>query len=128
MKQKLVLALVAIMLLTACKKDKKEISLTGKWTLENIISKEFINGTMTDQDIEPGNGATMDFQNNGQVVVTQSPGNVESTPYTIKPNSKVEIDGDIYDIQNLTASSVTLYNRETISANYYYEYLISLKR
>ena len=128
MKQKLLLALMAIMLLAACKKDKKEISLVGKWTLENTIEKEYVNGAVVTEDIQPGDGTTVDFQSNGHVVATDKLGNVDSRPYTIMPDSKVEVDGDVFAMQNLTAASVTLYRKETLTANYYLEITIHLKR
>jgi hypothetical protein len=128
MKQKLLLALVTIMLVAACKKDKKDISLLGKWTLENTISKEYNNGVMVSQDTEPGDGTIVDFQGNGKVIATDKQGNVDAGTYAIKPDSKVEIDGDLFDMQNLTASNVTLYRKESFTASYYIEIIITLKR
>ena len=75
----------------------------------------------------PGNGATIDFQNNGTAVMTHD-GVVESHPYTIQPGSKVDIEGYIYETRNLTASSVTLFLRDEYSPGEYAEFLQDLKR
>ncbi len=130
MKQKLVLGLFLIILLAACKKDKdeNEVSLNGKWTAENFILKVYENGVLIDTETEPGDGTTLDFQNNGNLVISSPGTGVESLPYAIKPDSKVEIDGDIYEIRNLTGSKVTLYLREDYAPGEYDETLINLKR
>lgn len=128
MKQLLALSMIVMILLAACKKDKDEISLKGKWNLENAIYKEYENGVLINTETEAGDGTTLDFQNNGNVVIT-SPGTPsESLSYTIKADSKVEIDGDTYEIRNLNASNVTLYIREDYAQGMYDEISLNLKR
>ena len=119
---------MALILLTACKKDKEEISLKGKWTIDNAVGKEYVNGTLTGTTTEPGDGTTMDFQNNGNVVITSPGFPPESYPYTIKPDSKVEFDGDTYEVRNLAVSTVTLFIRLDFSPGDYDEIFINLKR
>lgn len=116
-------------LFTACnQKDPPEISLQGKWTLDNIVNKEFLGGTLSGTTTIPGNGATIDFQNNGNVVL-KKPGSPDEThPYTLKPDSKVEFDGDTYEIRDLTQSRVTLYIRDDYGAGDYDEIYANLKR
>jgi len=130
MKTLLTASLLTLVLFTACKKDPQPAapSLKGKWTIENFVYKEYVGGALTDTYTEPGAGGTIDFQNNGNVVST-IPGNpVATTPYTIKPDSRVEIDGDIYEIRNLTATNVTLFIREDYAPGEYDESYINLKR
>lgn len=127
MKKTLVLSLMATILLTACKKDK-EISLKGKWTIDNAVGKEYVNGALTTTTTEPGAGATMDFQDNGNVVITSPGFPPESFSYSIKPDSKVEFDGDVYEVRNLAASTVTLFIRIDFSPGEYDEIYINLKR
>ena len=55
-------------------------------------------------------------------------GVVESHPYNIQPGSKVEIEGDIYEIRNLTTSGVTLFLRDEYSPSEYVEFLQDLNR
>jgi hypothetical protein len=130
MKKLSILSLVIFFAFTACNKEKDDVplSLKGIWTVENSTIKEYINNTLDNTHIEPGNGATMDFQNNGHVVITYPGNSVESLNYEIKPDSKVEIDGDIFEIRNLTASNVTLFFREDYAPGEYDEVYINLKR
>ncbi|HKO81939.1 MAG TPA: hypothetical protein VJU78_16145 [Chitinophagaceae bacterium] len=129
MKKITTICLIATIFFAACKKDKEETAntLVGKWTIENTIIKEYVNNNLVNTDTEPGNGATMDFQNNGHVVIT-SPGNpIESLDYEIKSASDVEIDGDRFEIRNLNKSSVSLYLRQDYLPGEYDEVLINLK-
>jgi hypothetical protein len=127
--KKLILCLFAAIILIGCKKDKDdEISLKGKWTIENTIYNEYINGTLDYTETEPGDGATIDFQNNGNVVITIPGFGVETYPYILRPDSKVEIDGDVFEIRDLTANSVILYLREDYGNNDYDEVFFNLKR
>jgi hypothetical protein len=129
MKKNVIFCMVVLLIFSACKKDKDEpaVSLAGKWTVDNTTIKEHINGTVN-TDIEPGNGATIDFQDNGHVVLTYPGLPIESLVYVIKPDSKVEIDGDTFEIRNLSNATVTLYLREDYSPGEYDEVFINLKR
>ena len=130
MKKLLTASLLTLVLFTACKKDPQPAapSLKGKWTIENMLYKEYLGGSLDNTYTEPGAGGTIDFQNNGNVVSTIAGNPVQTSPYTIKPDSKVEIDGDIYEIRNLTATSVTLFIREDYAPGEYDESYINLKR
>jgi hypothetical protein len=125
MKKTLALCLIGITLLIACKKDK-EITLKGKWNLESIVTKEYQNGVLMNTNTEPGDGYKYDFQDNGELLITAFLTASTST-YSIKADSKVEIDGDIFEIRNLTASNVTLFFR-TDYINQYQEMFLNLKR
>ena len=123
--------LALIISFVACKKDKDENiapTLMGKWSVENSITKEYMNGSLVGTYTEPGNGSTMDFQDNGHVIITYPGSPIESLTYSIKPDSKVEIDGDIFEVKNLSKSSVTLYLRQDYSPGEYDEVYINLKR
>lgn len=131
MKKLLTLSLFTLFVVAACNKDKDEsqaLSLKGKWTVENNVYKEYIGGSLSDTYTEPGAGAAMDFQDNGHVVITYPGYPIESLSYTIKPDSKVDIDGDIFEIRNLTAANVTLFLREDHAPGDYDELYINLKR
>ena len=126
MKKALALSMIVMTLLIACKKDKEEITLKGKWNLENVITKEYQSGVLMNTNTEPGDGYKYDFQNDGNLLIS---GFLVGTtvPYTIISNSKVEIDGDIFEIRNLTGSQVSLFIR-TDYTNQYQEMFINLKR
>ena len=131
MKPIAILSLAAAIILTSCKKDpvKEEPapSLQGKWTRESTNIKSYENSVLTNAITLPGNGATFDFQTNGNVVMSHD-GVVESHPYTITPDSKVNIEGFIYEIRNLTAHSVTLFLRDEASPGNYDEFEDTFKR
>ena len=127
MKKTLLLSLIATILLVSCKKDKED-SIKGKWAIDNYTYKEYVNNTLTSSTTAPGDGTTVDFQDNGNVVIIFTAGPPESYPYTIKPDSKVEFDGETYEIKNLSASTVTLFAREDWAPGEYDEISINLKR
>jgi len=127
MKKKTILSLIVMILLFACKKDKEEISLNGKWNLESVITKEYRNGTLVNTHTEPGDGYKYDFQDNGNLVITGFLAG-STVPYIIMSNSKVEIDGDVFEIRNLTRSDVTLFIRVDYTPDEYDELYINLKR
>jgi hypothetical protein len=129
MKKLFLLTLASMAIFIACKKDKEEApSLKGKWTINNIVLKEYLNGTLSNTDTEPGDGTTLDFQDNGHVVVTH-PGNViESLTYSIQPDSKVIIDGDLMEIRDLTSLSVILFMRQDYGGGDYDDVYLNLKR
>ena len=128
MKKTLLLSLIATILLVSCKKDKKELSIKGKWTVDNFGYKEYVNNTVTSTTTVPGSGTALDFQDNGNVVITFAMATPESYRYTMITDSKVEFDGDTYEIRNLTATSVTLFTREDFAPGEYDELSINLKK
>ena len=128
MKKTLALSLISMILLTACKKDNKEISLRNKWTLDNSVAKEYSNGALINTTTAAGIGTTLDFQDNGNLVITSPGSPVESFFYTIVSNSRVEFDGDTYEIRNLTGSDVTLFIREDFAPGDYEETFLYLKK
>jgi len=108
MKKTLALSLIVMSLLIACKKDKEEITLKGKWNVENIITKEYQSGILVNTNTEPGGGYKYDFQDNGELLISAFL-TASTAPYTIMSNSTVNIDGDIFEIRDLTGSGVTLF-------------------
>ena len=130
MKKLTILSLLTLFIFVACKKDPETepVSLKGKWQVENSVYKEYVGGALTSTFTEPGAGSTMDFQDNGHVVIKYPDNSVESMLYSIKPDSKVDIDGDVFEVRNLTASAVTLLLREDYSPGEYDEVYINLKR
>ena len=130
MKKLLIHSTMVMILLISCKKDPpppEEVSIKGKWTVENVIIKGYANGVLQNTDTEPGDGTILDFQDNGNLVST-SGGTITSVVYTLKPNSRIEIDNEMYEIKNLTASNVTLFIREDFAPNEWEEIFINLKR
>jgi len=128
MKKMLLLSLISTILLASCNKDKRELSIKGKWTVDNFGYKEYVNNTLTSTTTAPGDGTALDFQDNGNVVITFTMGPPESYPYKLITDTKVEFDGETYEIRNLTATSVTLFAREDFAPGEYDELSINLKK
>jgi hypothetical protein len=130
MKMKLLITMLMLITLFACKKDndKEEISLMGKWNIESTIIKEYQNNILKNTETETGDGTTMDFQANGYLKIA-SPGDpIETVLYFIKPESKVEIDGDLLEIRNLTGTTVFLFFRQNYGGGNYDEATLNLRR
>ena len=128
MKKLLAFSLLGMVLFTACKKDPAvEPSLTGKWNVETIVTKEYQNAVLINTNTEPGAGFKYDFQTSGSLLISSFL-NGSTHPYSILANSKVEIDGDIFEIRNLTASQVTLFFRQDYAPGEYDDLFINLKR
>ena len=127
MKKITTLSLISMILLIACRKDKDEVSLKGKWTLESVITKQYRNGSLVNTNTELGNGYKYDFQDNGNLVITGFLAG-STASYSILTNSKVKIDGDVFEIRNLTASNVTLFIRVDYTPDQYDELYVNLIR
>jgi hypothetical protein len=127
MKKIITASLIVMILVLACKKNTEEVTLKGKWNLESVITKEYRNGSLTNTNTEPGDGYKYDFQDSGILLITSFLSS-SSGPYTILPNSKVDIDGEVFEIRNLTSSSVTLFFRMDFNPDEYDEIYINLKR
>ena len=127
MKKLLAISLIGMFVFTACKKPVEDASLTGKWNVETVVTKEYENSALINTNTEPGDGYKYDFQNNGNLLIT---GFLVGTtvPYTIMGNSTVVIDGDSFEIRNLTGSQVTLFIRQNYGPGEYDELFINLKR
>lgn len=125
MKKLLLFCLPLLLLSIACNKDEGEVTLKGKWFVENMITKEYENGVLRGTYTDPGNGAKYDFQDNGILLIMNPFGS--DHPYSILPGSKVVIDGDQFEIRDLSRTHVTLYIREDYG-NDYQELFINLKR
>lgn len=127
MKKFAFICFAAIISLVACKKEEQTISLKGKWNVESIVTKEYYNNALSNTNTEPGGGYKYDFRDNGDLVIT---GGIFSAshPYTILSDTKVNIDGDVFEIRNLTKSNVTLFIHIDYSPGEYDDLFINLNR
>jgi hypothetical protein len=126
------LSVITMLSFVACNKDDDKPGdnnpLAGKWNVENIVIKEYLNDTLSNTNTEPGDGSTWDFQNNGQVIIMHPGSNPETHVYTIQTGSTVNIDGFVFEIRDLTSVTVTLYIRHDFSFGEYDEVFTYLKR
>lgn len=132
MKKSLFVALASILVVAGCKKENQEssqASLVGNWTQDSSVQKYYDNGNLVLNVRNPSIGVVYDFQNNGNLVITV-PGSSQGapTPYSIKPDSKVEMNGMVWEIKSLTNSNSVLFRKDIISSHEYVELFIYLKR
>jgi hypothetical protein len=143
MKRTLLLSLVVVLTLSACKKNNEDNftsmqqgamsldegikTLKGKWIAENTVSNEYDNSILIHTYKEPFDRTLMDFQDNGNLVITNQFG-IRTIPYTIQNEVTVEFDGKIYEIRDLTATSVILVTRVDLGSGSFTDHCISLRR
>jgi hypothetical protein len=143
MKRTLLLSLVVVLILSACKKKNEDNftsmrqgamsldegikTLKGKWIAENTLYNEYDNSILIHTYKEPFDRTQMDFQDNGNLVITNQFG-IRTLPYIIQNDATVEFDGKSYEIRDLTATSVILITRVDIGSGSFIEHCISLKR
>jgi len=130
--KKIILASVfATLFATACHKDEVEPpapSLIGKWGVVNILDKEILNGAIVYNDNYTGQVSDyMEFKSDNTLSLYIDGFSVIIN-YKLLPGNKVEISGDTLTIQNLTANSSTLYQKDDNGANSYDETTYNLKR
>jgi hypothetical protein len=119
------------LLFAACHKPpvaRVTLSLLGKWQVVNLRDKAVSNNVISYDDIYIGvpddymefrsDNTFMYFLNGRGVIVN----------YMFLPGDRVEIDGDIFEIRDLTANRVTLYNRVDHWTGNYHEMTYDLKR
>jgi hypothetical protein len=132
MKKIILSAVFGTLFLTACDKDKPEQppapSLIGKWGVVNILEKEVDNGSVVYNDNYTGQASDyMEFKSDNTLSFFID-GFGLIINYKLLPNNKVEISGDTLTIQNLTASSATLYQKYNNGSNSFDETTYNLKR
>ena len=131
--KKIILASVfATLFVTACDKSRPAPppapSLIGKWGVVNILEKEVDNGTVVYDDNYTGQASDyMEFKSDNTLSFSIDGFNLIIN-YKLLPGNKVEISGDTLTIQNLTANSATLYQKDDNGANSFEETTYNLKR
>jgi len=126
-------AVISLITVVACKKDSTVNStptLKGVWSLDSIVTKDYLNNVLQYSNSQSGDGAKLDFQDNGNLVVTNAngvPGATQTMTYSIA-GSYVSFFGGNYEIRDLNASTVSLIRRDPTSAVEYEDVYLKLKR
>ncbi|MBD0331110.1 MAG: hypothetical protein ICV66_00485 [Chitinophagaceae bacterium] len=126
MKTLLILFFVAGVIFSACKKEETA-SLVGKWSLDSLVQKTYVNNQLDGSYTENGDGITFDFQTTGNLVISYIGSSSDTVSYSIR-GSNVEFNGGIYEIHGLTSTNVTLYNKEDSGGGTYNEAFFYLER
>ncbi|MDB5253425.1 MAG: hypothetical protein JWP27_2594 [Flaviaesturariibacter sp.] len=128
MKKAIFAMAVAAISFTACKKDKDDSSLQHRWSVVNTHFKDVFNGATTFEDNYNGVSADyVDFRGDNRVY-TYIDGTYDTANYQMLADNKVMIDTETFDIQSLTSSNATLYQKTSTSATTYSEVSLNLKR
>ncbi|MBC6111325.1 hypothetical protein ACFOG5_08890 [Pedobacter fastidiosus] len=125
------ITLVTVLGLVSCKKDSVE-----KTTSEKIQAKWSITSSVNIEDVPPAPKATftekgaagdyVDFRTDGKVYSKQGSSAEEVSPYTIVNDSQVNIDGEIYTIDQLTDNVLVLHSKQVFSTGGYTEDIVNL--
>jgi hypothetical protein len=130
--KKLTFVLIAsIALFTACKKKDVEKTtaekVIGNWKVNSITSKQVFNGNTTNYPYTGIATDFMDFRADGKIYWNLG-GTKDTSAYTIISESKLQFDGDEFDIKVLTDKQMSLFNKTTEPNNPadYYETTFNL--
>ena len=126
MKKTLLFSLALMILMAGCSKDD-DATIRGKWKVQSSVLKEYMNNSLVDTETAPGDGTTLDFRSNNELVIT-SPGSVETETWNMVSDNVIEFFGVQFEIRDLKESSVTLFNREDYGPGQYDEVYIYLVR
>jgi hypothetical protein len=122
---------IALLFIAGCKKDDKNTSnpsLQNKWGLESTSYNIVEDGVPVGPDNYTGVAADyVDFRKDNKVYsfVDQV---YDTSDYQLLGSNKVVIDVDTFQIQTLTESASTLYEKITYDPQNYEEITIKLKR
>lgn len=129
------LCFITMLSIVACNKSNSssgsqnnDPSLAGKWNVDNRVINEYNSDTLTMSTTEPSDGSTWEFKDNGQLIIIHPGSSPETHAYTIQTGSKVNIDGFVFEIRDLTTATVTLYIRHDFLNGDYDEVFTNLKR
>lgn len=130
------LSLVCLLLVFGCKKDKADAKtqIVGKWKIENITLKYYVDDKeiASEGEIETGSeNDYIEFTSDGKVN-TFSENRLSSTTYSIEESTKtLTVDDQMYTIIELTKSKLAFKGTETETSNgknYRSETTINLKK
>jgi outer membrane lipoprotein-sorting protein len=120
MKKILLLLIMIVSLFSACKKKDVEKTTTEKvlgiWKINNIVYKEIYNGTTNNSSYNGIVTDVMDFRADGKIYWNFS-GVKDTSVYSILSDSKLQFDGDQFDIRTLTDNQMSLYNKDISTSN-----------
>ena len=115
---------------TSCKKDKPLTTtqkIQNKWSIENLYYNDFYSGV---NHINTNSGLTGDYADFrvDSKVYSNINGTKDTMVYQINSDTKITIDGSVFDIQKLTESSFVIYTKEFYTSTDFDESKLSLKR
>jgi competence protein ComGC len=119
------ISILLLVLFSSCKKDK-EVTIQGNWNGQSMVSKYYVNNVLDNTETESLAGLTVNFKSDGTVVSTQG-GTSNTTNYSHSGNT-LTLDGEVWTVQVLNETNLTLYMKTTMSPGEYDETTLSFTR
>ena len=119
------ISFLLLVLFSSCKKDE-DVTILGNWNGQSLVSKYYINNVLDNTETESMVGLTVNFKSDGTVVSTEN-GTTETFNYTHSGNT-LTLDGEVFTVQVLNETNLTLYSKTTMSPGEYDETTISFTR
>ena len=119
------ISLLLLVLFSSCKKDK-EVTIQGNWNGQSMVSKYYVNNVLDNTETESLAGLSVNFKSDGTVVSTEN-GTSETFSYTHSGNT-LTLDGEVWTVQVLNETNLTLYLKTTYAPGEYDETTISFTR
>ena len=130
----LILAFLTCTAFISCKKDEAapqsaKATVQGKWYLQTLVQNDHYAGADHISTYPSNSSDYYDFRDDGKVYAYIL-GNYDVTTYGIIDATHLWIDvsTDIYEIKNLTATTMQLYQKTPMNAADYYESTLNLKK
>ena len=128
----LVLISAILLVVVSCKKkndtETTAQKIQAKWQIINIVSNDHSNGADNIITYTGNAGDYFDIRSDGHIY-THFQGSSDTSSYTLLGDSKIIVDGtDTANIQGLTNSVLTLYEKNIIAPSEYLESTFNLKK
>jgi hypothetical protein len=110
--------LAILLFWTACKdKTEPKVDILGKWSVIETIGTYTRSGSspVTDRETFKKGEFTIDFRANGTLIIDDEEDDPE--PWRRISENRIEIDGQEYDIRELTSSTLVFGYEESFSDN-----------
>lgn len=112
MKKVLLILVVAVTVLTSCKKDPED-KLKGRWDLTKDYYVETLNGTITDEDTDTYAIGDLYLVFDGNTVKTYKNGDLQETSTYTATNNSITVDGETYALRWNSKSEFVLVEEGT---------------
>ena len=130
MKKGILILMAGAVIFTSCKKSNDSTAattqqkITAKWGVASTIDKEFHFGVTNTINYTGLAADYVDFRNDGKVYTYINSSYGDTAVYTILDDSHVRFfypthsDADTFEIKTLTESSLVLYSKQVLGADY----------
>lgn len=133
-KKLMALSAAVVLIFAACKKNQSDSEkILGRWKVESSLLVDVNNGVTVSNTYTGQPSDYIDFRTDGKVYTSVN-GNLDTSFYSVA-NSRVTFTDNnppatvtVFDIRNLSNSTLQLYNKNVISPTHYVESTANLKK